>query len=194
YDVQIMYNEPSEGLLEAFTEAAAIYSPTMEIYPVTDRLGGSDHMSFWDNGYRAILAVEHDNSEFYPWYHTIDDLPEHLHFDYGAEVVRCVAATAACLAGISDGPVPGLTDIIAYPNPARPGDAGITFVNLPDNASLALFNVAGERVFERAEITGNETVWTLVNKSGNPVASGIYIYRVTDGEANYVTGKVAVIK
>jgi len=194
YDVQIMYNEPSEGLLEAFTEAAAIYSPTMEVYSVTERQGGSDHMSFWDNGYRAVLAIEQDNVEFYPWYHTTDDLPGNLRFDYGAEVVRCVAATTACLAGITGGPVPGLTDIIAYPNPARPSDAGITFTNLPDEASLTLYNVAGERIFGRSDITGNETLWTLVNDRSNAVASGVYIYRVVDGEGKYATGKVAVIR
>jgi photosystem II stability/assembly factor-like uncharacterized protein len=194
YDVQVMYNEPSQGLLDAFVDAAGIYSPTMKVYPATDRLGGSDHMSFWDNGYRAVLAIEQDNVEFYPWYHTTNDLPGNLHFDYGAEVVRCVAATAACLAGITDGPVPGLTDVIAYPNPARPGDAGITFANLPDGASLTLYNIAGERVFERSYIVGNETLWTLVNDRGNPVASGIYIYRVTDGDGNHATGKVAVIR
>jgi hypothetical protein len=194
YDVQVMYNEPSQGVLDAFIDAAGIYSPTMEIYAVTERLGGSDHMSFWDNGYRAILTIEHDGAEYYPWYHTTDDLPEHLHFDYGAEVVRVVTATAACLAGITDGPVPGLTDIIAYPNPARPSDASVTFINLPDNASLTLYNIAGERVFERSGIIGNETLWTLVNDRGNPVASGVYVYRVVDGDGNHATGKVAVIR
>ncbi|UCE27723.1 MAG: T9SS type A sorting domain-containing protein [Candidatus Coatesbacteria bacterium] len=109
--------------------------------------------------------------------------------------MRLAAAAAACLAGITGRRSgDGEADIIAYPNPARPGDAGITFANLPDNASLILYNIAGERVLESSDITGNEMLWTLVNDKGNPVASGVYIYRVVDGDGNHATGKVAVIK
>jgi photosystem II stability/assembly factor-like uncharacterized protein len=194
YDIMLDYNGPSVELMEAIVDAAATYTPEMVIYPYIG-LDASDHASFWDNGYRAVMLIEQANDHWYPWYHSSEDLPEHLDFTYGAEVVRLAAAAAACLAGITGRrPDDGEAGVIAYPNPARPGDAGITFTNLPDDASLALYNVAGERVFERSGITGNEMVWTLVNDGGNPVASGVYIYRVIDGEGNYATGKVAVIK
>jgi hypothetical protein len=194
YDIMLDYNGPSVELMEAIVDAAATYTPEMVIYPYIG-LDASDHASFWDNGYRAVMLIEQANDHWYPWYHSSEDLPEHLDFTYGAEVVKLAAATAATLAGITGRrPDDGEANVIAYPNPARPGDAGITFTNLPDDASLALYNVAGERVFERSGITGNEMVWTLVNDGGNPVASGVYIYRVIDGEGNYATGKVAVIK
>lgn len=195
YDIKVKYNEPSTGLLEAIINAGAVYTPSLEIYPELYEPRASDHMPFWDNGYRAVHMIEQDNDHYYPWKHTTDDLPENLDFTYGAEVVRLAAAAAAYLAGVTGRrPGDGEADIFAYPNPARPNDAGITFANLPESASLFLYNIAGERVFERSNIVGNETVWTLVNDRGNPVASGVYVYRVVDGEGNYATGKVAVIR
>jgi photosystem II stability/assembly factor-like uncharacterized protein len=194
YDVMLDYNLASAELMEITVLTAATYTPEMVINPYVG-FDASDHASFWDNGYRAVMLIEYDGDHFYPWIHTTDDLPEHLDFTYGAEVVKLAAATAATLAGVTGRrPDDGETDIIAYPNPARPSDAGITFTNLPDDASLILYNVAGERVFERSNIIGNETVWTLVNDRGNTVASGVYIYRVVDGDGDYTTGKVAVIR
>ncbi|UCE26482.1 MAG: M28 family peptidase, partial [Candidatus Coatesbacteria bacterium] len=190
YDIKLGYNGFTE-LRDAVIAVGVVYTPELEIYP--EHFGISDDTRFADYGFPAVGLIEQYNEHFYPWIHRTEDLPEHLDFTYGAEVVRLAAATAATLAGII-GPRPddGETDLIVYPNPARPGDAGITFANLPDNASLALYNVAGERVFGRVDITANETVWTLVNASGNPIASGVYIYRVTDVDGNHAIGKVAV--
>lgn len=196
YDIKVRYNESSDGLKDSLINAGAAYTPELEIYSSTEP-GGSDHLPFWDNGYPAVELIEQDNDHFYPWYHTTEDLPGRLDFTYGAEVVKLAAATAACLAGITGRrPEDGEADIIAYPNPARPGagDAGITFANLPEGASLSLYNIAGERVLERSGITDNETLWTLVNDKGNPVASGVYVYRVVNGDGKYTTGKVAVIR
>jgi photosystem II stability/assembly factor-like uncharacterized protein len=174
YDIKVKYNEPSTDLLEAIMDAGAVYTPSLEICPELYEPRGSDHIPFWENGYRAVEIIEQENDHFYPWKHSTEDLPEHLDFTYGAEVVKLAAASAAILAGITGRrPGDGEADIIAYPNPARPSDAGITFANLPDDASLALYNVAGERVFERSGIIGNEILWTLANDRGNPVASGV---------------------
>ncbi len=192
YDIRMGYNGFTE-LRDALIGVGAVYTPEIKIYK--DEFGISDDIEFAFHGFLAVGLIEKDNDHWYPWYHTTEDLPEHLDFTYGAEVVRLAAAAAACLAGITGRrPEDGEADIIAYPNPARPSDAGITFTNLPDNASLTLYNIAGERVFERSDIIGNETLWTLVNDRGNPVASGVYVYRVVDGEGNYATGKVAVIR
>ncbi|UCE26483.1 MAG: M28 family peptidase, partial [Candidatus Coatesbacteria bacterium] len=195
YDIKVKHNEPSTDLLEAIIDAGAVYTPSLEICPELYEPRASDHMPFWQNGYRAVEIIEQDNDHFHPWYHSTEDLPEHLDFTYGAEVVRLAAATAATLAGITGRrPDDGEEDIIAYPNPARPSDAGITFTNLPDNVTLTLYNVAGERVFERSGVIGDETLWTRINDRGNPVASGVYIYRITDVDGNHTTGKVAVIR
>jgi photosystem II stability/assembly factor-like uncharacterized protein len=192
YDIRMGYNGFTE-LRDAVISTGVIYTPEIEIYAEDRSI--SDDWRFADYGFPAVGLIERGNDHFYPWTHTTEDLPEHLDFTYGAEVVRLAAAAAACLAGITGRrPDDGEANIIAYPNPARPSDAGITFANLPDDASITLYNIAGERVFERSGIIDNETVWTLVNDKSNPVASGVYVYRVTDGDGNRTTGKVAVIR
>jgi hypothetical protein len=85
------------------------------------------------------------------------------------------------------GPTPDLERVLVVPNPYRareqwdrPGGNEIHFINLPAQASIKIFTVAGDLV---AELQHNDPVrdferWNLKNGRGQDVASGIYIYRV----------------
>ncbi len=73
-----------------------------------------------------------------------------------------------------------------YPNPFNASTV-ITFETATwGNASLDIFNVLGQKVSSWAEADvppGRHTVtWDGRDDAGNPVASGVYIYRVTTGE------------
>ncbi len=41
----------------------------------------SDHQSFLDYGYGAILLIEDDN-DFHPYYHTVNDLIQYFNMPY----------------------------------------------------------------------------------------------------------------
>ena len=74
-----------------------------------------------------------------------------------------------------------------YPNPwraAREASGDITFDQLPADSSVKLFTVAGKSG-ENAECrcTGKAT-WDLTNDSGDKVASGIYLYLISDNSGN----------
>lgn len=57
----------------------------------------SDHSSFWEAGYPAIMVT--DTAFYrYPHYHAGDDLPEHLDYERMARVVHGLAGVAAGLA------------------------------------------------------------------------------------------------
>ena len=60
--------------------------------------GASDHASFWDYGYPAILGIE-DFSDFNPYYHTTSDQLDKLDIDYFTEFVRASLATFVHLTG-----------------------------------------------------------------------------------------------
>lgn len=60
--------------------------------------GASDHASFWQYGYPAILGIE-DFSDFNPYYHTTNDLLANLDLDYFTEFVRASVGTFAHLTG-----------------------------------------------------------------------------------------------
>jgi hypothetical protein len=84
----------------------------------------------------------------------------------------------------------------AYPNPWR-ADRGyaqqINFDQLAGNTTIKIFTISGHLV--RTLTTGNSsTTWDLNNDSGDRVASGIYIYLVTNDQGQEARGKVAVIR
>ncbi len=195
HDVEVRYNDFSEGLLTALRDAARLYVPPCVIYPVTEGRGGSDHEPFWEFGYPALLSIEYAGKEFYPWYHTTDDLPKHLTPAYGADVTRVNVAAAAALAGTRGAPVPG-AEVAAYPNPARPsaGHDRVRFANLGPGSSLAIYDVAGFRVWGATADASGTAEWPLVNAGGAAAASGVYFFVAEgpDGERRF--GKVAVIK
>jgi hypothetical protein len=96
----------------------------------TDR---SDHASFWNQGYPAILGIE-DFEEFNPYYHTTSDLLSAFDLPYFTDFAKAGIASVAILAGPEDVCVAipgdanadsslGLPDIIATVNLvfAKPG-------------------------------------------------------------------------
>jgi hypothetical protein len=64
----------------------------------------SDHASFWDYGYSAILGIE-DWQDFTPYYHTINDQLSTLNIPYFTEFVKASVGTVASMAGLLDGTV-----------------------------------------------------------------------------------------
>lgn len=61
--------------------------------------------------------------------------------------------------------------------------SGIIFDNLTEGAEIKIFNLAGEFV---CELKGTGKIpWDAKNESGKEVASGVYIYLVTDKTGNW---------
>ncbi|MCX5782501.1 MAG: hypothetical protein NT145_07365, partial [Elusimicrobia bacterium] len=100
-----------------------------------------------------------------------------------------------------------LESVNVYPNPYSPGSGtrfdnsslgeGIVFDKLTAKAKVRIFNVAGELVAELDETDGDgRYLWDIRNQSGNKVASGVYIYLVTnpDDNSQKAKGKFAIIK
>jgi len=87
--------------------------------------------------------------------------------------------------------------IQVYPNPWRSDKhAGkpITFANLPVNSTVKIFTTSGHKVKELSAHSSGLSTWDLTNDSGDKVASGIYIYLITDSQGDKTKGKVAIIK
>lgn len=72
----------------------------------------------------------------------------------------------------------------------------MTFVNITQEATIRIFNMAGELVtsFDN-ESAANQITWDLTNSNGNFLTPGVYVYMITDwmqGSSRAV-GKLAVI-
>jgi hypothetical protein len=88
------------------------------------------------------------------------------------------------------GPAANLRTVAVVPNPFRaaerwdrPDGNEVHFVNLPSQARIRIYTVAGDLV---RELNHNEPVrdferWDLKNANGKDVVSGIYMYRVEAG-------------
>ena len=83
----------------------------------------------------------------------------------------------------------------AYPNPVKPGYTGpITIVGLSMNADVKIVTTNG--VLVAAGISnGGSFIWDGKDKSGKPVASGVYMVESADEDGNNgVVCKVAIVR
>ncbi len=98
---------------------------------------------------------------------------------------------------------PRLEKVIAYPNPyiageqtiitfGHPYDAGM---QLTPQATIKIYNIAGELVATLEETNGDGILeWKAVNDDGEALASGVYIYLVTNPQNERYIGKLAIIR
>lgn len=100
--IGLVANDASRPILEIASGAFAART-TLPLRPAAlpDAMPGtgwSDHWSFWQMGYPALMVT--DTAPWrYPWYHTPHDTPDRINFDKLAEVVHGLEAVTAALAG-----------------------------------------------------------------------------------------------
>lgn len=99
-------------------------------------------------------------------------------------------------------PVRGET-IYAYPNPLRrgagiPGAEGETviFTNLPPQSRVRVFTTAGDDVINLGwdNMRDGNIYWRTTNRDGEPVAPGVYLYKVESPSREDHWGKVVIIR
>jgi hypothetical protein len=104
-----------------------------------------------------------------------------------------------------------LTNFMIGPNPFKPHDgndatgreydgtagSGMYFSGLPANVKIEIYSVAGRKVTEFSNNDPNrgQLQWDVRNDRREPLASGYYLYIITDLSSNRrTTGKFAVIR
>jgi flagellar hook assembly protein FlgD len=89
-----------------------------------------------------------------------------------------------------------LENVVVYPNPFKPskGHTEIRFERLTKNVTIRIYNIAGELVRLEENIITGFFDWDVKNDSGEKVASGVYIYVITDDEGRIKKGKIAIIR
>ncbi len=101
------------------------------------------------------------------------------------------------------GTIPGahaaadLGQLNVYPNPVkRPlGHNTLTFDNITSQLRIRIYSASG-RLVRDIDLAGagNAYQWDLRNNSNQEVASGVYIYMVSNDAGEKRTGKIAVIR
>ena len=95
-----------------------------------------------------------------------------------------------------------LDNIKTVPNPyylfsdydASTDRRSLKFINLPAECSIDIYNLGGDlvRTVEKEDLAAAELTWDLLNASGVPVGSGIYIYVVDAPAFGQKIGKMAI--
>lgn len=101
-DIDIISNASSQPLRDLIDEVITLYVP--DHVAVTGSLpfgASSDHASFWNNGYRAILFFE-DSGQYSPYIHTVNDIigPSVNDVAFMNDNVRTAVAATAALARV----------------------------------------------------------------------------------------------
>ncbi len=122
--------------------------------PSTSR---SDHASFWNNSYTAVLLIEAywgGTNDFNSYYHSSSDRVGFFNVPYFHSMARLAIGTVATLAvanpvvsvARSLSVVPEGFAVASYPNPFN-GQARITYtVPHPTDVSIVIYNVLGKEI------------------------------------------------
>ena len=86
-------------------------------------------------------------------------------------------------------------NVFAYPNLCRVyrGERKITFSQMTDQATIQIFNVAGELIATLEEPAGDgdgKCEWEVPEK----LATGVYIYLITNNQNQKAVGKIGIVK
>ena len=97
-------------------------------------------------------------------------------------------------------------DMRVYPNPFRSGEGVVTFAyrisasQVADNVNLEIFIPTGDLVYSETRenvASQGKFEWRAATYSGSPIASGIYIYRISARQADLLVqeiGKLSIVK
>ncbi len=88
------------ALAQLLTEVISNYGLSSSLTPVITEDGddASDHGSFWNFGYTALLTIEDDYDDFNPYYHTQYDTLDRLDLPYFTAMVKATLGSSAHLA------------------------------------------------------------------------------------------------
>jgi hypothetical protein len=213
-DIDLHADDDMPGTMELaqlFSDVVDAYNIDLIPQIIPNGTGASDHASFWDYGYVAILGIE-DFADFNPRYHTTGDQLQHLDMGYYFDFVKACVGTFAHMSG---GPLPstgvawrddegalgirtGAALYPAYPNPAHPATVIRYDINKASGVSLRIHDARGALVktlFEGTRSPGTyEVVWNGLNESGEACSPGLYFYNLKTTDGANTTQKLVLVE
>ncbi len=196
----IHYNAASTELGIAFDAISDTYVPALDIIVASSPVSASDHASFWNAGYAAMLTIE-KGVWTNPHYHQTSDLMENYlqYFPFGTNMAKAAIATVAHLAvpvntGIeeeSSAHSNHSSTMRLSSNPVSSTASIVVNVPITGMVNLSLYDVSGREVFSMNEtLSGGVSV---VDLDVTDFSSGLYLIKMQfNGESN--TSRMIVTK
>jgi hypothetical protein len=188
-DLEIVTNPASRWLADAVQFAATEYSDVPSQVHVDDSMWYSDHSSFWDNGYDAVLVIEGlapEDYDYNPYWHTTSDTPDHLVQDFFASNAKTTVGTIALLAraaNVSQVPAAGVSAarLTADPNPFNGRLAlRLEAAGAEGEQPVGIYDLRGRRVGSlviHMNAGVGEIVWDARSIDGLGLSGGLYLAR-----------------
>lgn len=100
------FSGPDLPIANLFADVVSAYGLNLNPEIIQDGEMFSDHSSFWDVGYPAILAIE-DWTDHTPYYHTVNDRLSTLNMGYYTEFVKATLGSMAHMGCLLQGQLSG---------------------------------------------------------------------------------------
>jgi hypothetical protein len=197
-------------LAQLFVDVVDAYGLGLIPEIIPNGTSASDHASFWDYGYTAILGIE-DFGDFNPRYHTTGDQLQYLDMSYYVEFVKASLATFAHMSG---GPLPasgiagwdpgdpdvfeGAPLIAVRPNPAMASALIRYEISHESEVVLGIYDAGGRLV--KVLRDGNhrpgayEALWDGENAEGLKCSPGVYYANLKTDRGKSQTQKLVLLK
>lgn len=200
-DLHCGTGNPSIELGNALAEVITDYGLGLDPEVITwGSSGSSDHASFWDYNYPAIMGIE-DFDDFNQYYHTEGDNIDHIMEGYFTEFTKAAIGAVATLAipdtvmtFVDEGEsLPfGFALHANYPNPFNASTTISFSVDRETEVDLAIYDVLGRRVatLHDGPIDAGEH---RVNVNAGHLSSGVYFYRLA-ADGNDAVGRMTLLK
>ncbi len=194
---QLHYNTASYGLGLAFDAISDTYVPVLEKEVASPPVSASDHSSFWNVGYPALLNIEKEVWNNPHYHQTSDIMANYLeYFPFGTNMTKASIAVVAYLAvpdgtGIegdfSQNMLPEIS-INLQTNPVA--TTAFLNVNLPATSSthLRVYDLSGREVISRMEVLPAGSNQLEINFESH--SAGMYLI---DFEAGNSTASATMI-
>jgi hypothetical protein len=200
--INIHTNNNSLSLSDKMVEVNTTYNLNLLSFVKNPGLTASDHSSFWNYGYKAIMLIEDYYGDFNAYYHSTNDLVQNFNLPYFDRCAKLSIGTLASFISV-EGKLP--VKIIAlenepasisfellqnYPNPFNPSTRIQYQVSSSSHVTLKVYDVLGNEVATlvdeyklagsyEVEFDASSRIWNL--------ACGIYYYQMRAN--NYIETK-----
>jgi len=160
----------SVQLYNKMVEINTQYGINLSIVSYNPGSNYSDHASFWDVGYSAILLIE-DNNDFHAYYHTINDLLQYFNQPYFVKNSKLALATLATFALNLN------LDIAHTPIASMTTSQLITTTAFVSSGLQIGAGSLAPRLYYRTKQYGG-TFSSFISVTGTPTESGNYTFNI----------------
>jgi len=152
-EIHTSYDANSNQLADYLVDVNSIYGLGITTDIINPGTPYSDHSSFWENDYPAILIIEeYYGGDFNPYYHTEQDRIAILNMEYFLEMSKlCIGTLAQKSAldvnvGMGASLENGISEMRVFPNPANEYAQLNLELEKAQNARISILNTIGQEI------------------------------------------------